>query len=165
MKNNSAYISYLPALIRCVEMTTGPILELGMGYSTMILHNMAESTKRKIVSYENDPKWYVENLDYKSDFHQIRLVNEWENIDIEDKYWSVVLVDHRPAFRRRDEAMRVKDTADYVIIHDSQPEINRFYGYTKIYPHFKYVYHYTNTSPQTTILSNFRDPAKLWSTI
>jgi len=161
MKNNSAYISYLPILLKAVESTTGPILELGMGYSTMILHNLCEKDKRKIVSYENDPKWFVENTCYISDFHRVNLVNNWEDIEIEGNYWSVVLVDHRPARNRRIEAMRVKDFADFIILHDSEPEIDRFYGYSEIYKHFKYVYHYTDALPNTTVLSNFKDPSLL----
>lgn len=161
MKNNSAYISYLPMLMKAVEATTGPILELGMGYSTMILHNYCQETKRKIVSYENDPKWYAENTVYHTLWHEIRLVNEWEKIEIENKYWSVVLVDHRPAKRRRVEAMRVANFADYILLHDAEPEINRFYGYSKIYKNFKYVYRYTDCKPHTAVVSNFRDPSLL----
>lgn len=157
MKDNSAYISYLPMLMRCIEHTTGPILELGMGYSTMILHNYCKLSKRPIYSYENDPKWFVENTCYKSDYHHLFLVNNWEDIEIENKYWSVVLVDHRPAKRRRVEALRVAPYADYILLHDSEPEIRRFYGYARIVPKFRYHYTYTKTKPHTTVLSNFKD--------
>jgi sensor histidine kinase YesM len=148
-------------LIKCVERSTGPILELGMGYSTMILHNLCELDKRKVYSYENDPKWYVENLIYRADYHHQILVTDWDEIDIEDKYWSVVLIDHRPAKRRRVDALRVKDWADYVILHDSEPEIDRFYGYKRIYQHFKNIHHDTRQRPYTTVLSNFKDLSTL----
>lgn len=161
MKNNSAYVSYLPMLLKCVEKSTGPILELGMGYSTMILHNLCEKEKRKIYSYENDPKWYAENTCYMADFHFPMFVTDWDDIDIEDKYWSVALIDHRPARRRHKDALRIKDWADYIILHDTEPEIDRFYGYSRIYKYFKYVKHYTKSKPYTTVVSNFKDLSDL----
>jgi hypothetical protein len=148
-------------LTKIFYLTTGPILELGMGYSTMILHKFCEKEKRKIYSYENDPKWYAENTVYRSDYHFPMFVTNWDEIDIEDKYWSMVLVDHRPALRRKVEAMRVRNDADYILLHDSEPEINKFYGYQSIYKHFKYVKHYTGCKPHTTVLSNFKDLSNL----
>ena len=150
------YISYLPVLTRIVDLTDGPILELGMGFSTMILDMMCCLTKRPLVSYENDRKWYEKSLVYASDFHQILLAEDWDKIDIDSTHWSVAFIDHRPALRRRVEAKRLKDNADYIILHDSEPEINKFYRYTDIYPLFKYRYDYTRCKPYTVVLSNFK---------
>lgn len=157
MKDNSAYITYLSPLIHAVEMSDEPILELGMGYSTMILHALCKKNKRQIISYDNDPKWYKENLCYKSDFHEINLVEDWSTLPIEKVFWGVVLVDHRPAVRRRVEAVRVKNNAKFVLLHDAEPEIERFYGYKKVYPEFKYRCLYDLCKPYTAILSNFID--------
>lgn len=49
------FISYLPILTRLVDISEGPILKLGMGFSTTILDMMCRPTKRPVVSYENDP--------------------------------------------------------------------------------------------------------------
>jgi hypothetical protein len=137
-------------------MTSGPILELGMGFSTMLLDMMCRLTERPLVSYESDSKWYKKNLKYASNFHTILLADDWDKIDIDNTHWSVAFIDHRPALRRKIEAKRLKDIADYVILHDSEPEKGKFYRYTDIYPLFKYRYDYTNCKPYTTILSNFK---------
>ena len=157
MIKDELYASHIPILTRMVDMTTGPILELGIGFSTMILDMMCQLTKRSLVSYENDPRWYQKYLGYASDFHQVLLADDWDKIDIDHTHWSVVLIDHRPALRRKVDAQRLKDKADYILMHDSEPEIDKFYRYTDIYPHFKYRYDYTKCKPFTTILSNFKE--------
>ncbi len=155
------YISYLPILTKIVDMTDGPVLELGMGFSTMVLDLMCKIPKRPLYSFENDPKWFEKNKIYESHFHKLFFVDNWDNIDIDNGHWSVAFIDHRPALRRRIEAKRLKDVADYIILHDSEPEINKFYRYTDIYPLFKYKYDYIKTLPNTVILSNFVDLQKL----
>lgn len=150
------YFSHLPILTKIVDMTEGPILELGIGFSTVVLDMMCRLTKRPLFSYDNDPQWYEKYLEYQSDFHQILLTDDWDKIDIDNRHWSVVLIDHRPALRRRVEAKRLKDNTDYVVMHDSEPEINKFYRYTDIYPLFKYRFDYTRCKPFTTVLSNFK---------
>lgn len=151
------YITYLPVLTKLFEATNGPILELGMGFSTAFLDMMCRKTKRKLVSYENDRKWYEQNLMYRSDYHDVLLIEDWDNIEIGGTSWSIVLVDHRPALRRHTEALRVKDNADYIVLHDSEPEIDRFYKYSRIYPQFKYRFTYDKCKPYTEVLSNLKD--------
>lgn len=158
---DSLYASHLPILVKVVEHTTGPILELGVGFSTMVLNMMCRLAKRPVFSYENDPKWYQRYQNYQSDFHQIRLAENWDKIDIDRIRWSVALLDHRPALRRKTDAARLKDNADYILLHDSEPEINKFYRYTDIYPLFKYRHDYTACLPNTVVLSNFKNLKKI----
>ena len=157
MRDQQPYISYLPILTRIVNLSEGPILELGMGFSTMILDMMCKPTGRLLVSYENYPEWYEKNLEYASSFHKVLLAPDWDKIDIDSTHWSVVFIDHRPALRRRVEARRLKDNAYYIVLHDSEPEINKFYRYTDIYPLFKYRFGYKKCKPYTTVLSNFKE--------
>ena len=80
------------------------------------------------------------------------LINDWGTIDTQT-HWSVVLVD-QDADRDR-TAIMLKDTADYIILHDSEAE--KLYGYDKVYPHFKNIFHWTFCRPHTTVISNFYD--------
>jgi len=41
-----------------------------------------------------------------------------------------------------------------LIIHDSEPEINKFYRYDRIWDHYRYRYDYKKFKPYTTVLSN-----------
>jgi len=163
MKDIRPYITYIPPLLKALEATKGDILELGMGFSTAFLDALCKESKRRIVSYENDIEWYEENRMYQSEYHDIILTNDWSTIPIEDRKWGVVLVDHRPAVRRRVEAKRVKDCADIVVLHDSEPEIDRFYRYSSLYKNFKYRYDYTVCKPNTTLLSNTLDVKGLYA--
>jgi len=151
------YATHLPMLIRCVELSDPelPILELGIGYSTFILDMLCKQNGREIFSYENDRKWHGKFLEFYQMNHKVIYTEDWDNII--KRHWGVVLIDHRPAKRRHIDALKLKDSADYIILHDSEPEIDKFYGYKGIYKHFKYVHHYTTCKPNTTVVSNFKD--------
>lgn len=152
----------MPILARIVDMSDGPILELGMGiYSTPLLDLMCHEKKRTLVSYDDDPAWFKENQEWESDYHKVHLISNYDEADIENTHWSVVLVDHKPAIRRLTEIKRLAWHANYILIHDSEPEANNFFRYTWIYRFFKYRYDYTKCRPHTTVLSNFIDVTKL----
>lgn len=156
MLKDDLYASHLPILAKVVEKTTGPILEYGMGFSTTLFHTMCKQQKRLVVSYENDRKWYEKFKEYNCDWHYIKFVEDWDSIPTEYIDWGLVFLDHRPAMRRRVDALKYKNKADYILLHDSEPEQNRFFGYQKIYSEFKYVYQYKDCKPNTVVLSNFR---------
>ena len=143
-------------------MTDGPVLELGMGqYSTRFLNMMCRLQDRQLVSYDNDEKGHRENKRYIHPKHEVHLTDCWEEIDIDNTHWSVVLIDHRPAHRRWREARRLKDKADYILLHDSDPERERVYGYFLLNGMFKHSYNYDKLKPNTLVVSNFKDLSKL----
>lgn len=96
-------------------------------YSTPLLDLMCREAKRRLVSYDNDPEWFTENEIWKSDFHEVYFVTDWDKADIEHTHWSVVLIDHGPSARRKDDVRRIMNNADYILIHDSEPEANNFF--------------------------------------
>ena len=135
--------------------TSGPVLELGSGItSTPFLFWLCRSQERLFISYDNDKTW-IRNIGYP-----IKYVSNWDNTKIDNTHWSVVLVDHQPGERRHIDALRLKDKADYIILHDSGPKEDRYYHYKKIYSSFKYRYDYKKFPPFTTVLSNFIDVGK-----
>ncbi|KKL89449.1 hypothetical protein LCGC14_1914590 [marine sediment metagenome] len=153
--------SHVPMLLKCFEQSDGPVLEMGTGiFSTPILDMLCKQRqKRHILSLENDPKWFAEtHKEYQSPYHDVVLVQDWDNAPIEDKFWGLALVDHRPKNRRRVDILRLKYRAYFVIIHDSQPDSEqRHYRYHRIYDHFRYRYDFTECLPHTTVLSNYND--------
>ncbi len=158
LKTNVLSGSHLPILIELLRKTNGAVLEVGMGLnSTPVLHWMCTFQQRQLLSLENDPKWLEPNKAYENEFHKVEFVDFWVDAPIDDTHWSVALIDHRPALRRKDEAKRLKDNADFILLHDSEPEIDRFYKYTWIYKYFKYRYDFQAFKPYTTVLSNFVD--------
>ena len=155
MKIQREWGTHLPVLIKLTSITNGSILELGGGvYSTPFLHWVCFPSKRKLVSYDSDPGYFQQVLQYVDTFHDVTFVNDWDSINIELP-WDIVLVDHVTE-RRATEAKRVANFAKYVVLHDSDPSRNnRVYKYDEVYPLFKYRFDYKDTSPNTTVLSNF----------
>ena len=149
------YASHLPVLTRLLPTTTGPVLELGIGlYSTPYLHWICSASRRQLTSYDSDPKWIRYFRDAKSDIHEVALIDDWDKMPI-DMFWDIAFIDHAPDHRRSIEAKRLANNAKYLILHDTEPEVDSLYGYSQIYPLFKYRYDYTLAKPYTTILSNF----------
>jgi hypothetical protein len=159
LQKASLYGSHMPILARIMDLTDGPVLELGMGiYSTPLLDLMCRETKRDLVSLDNDTEWFDSNVQWASGYHKVYFVEDWANSTmIESRHWSVALVDEKPASNRIKSIKRLAHQANFVIIHDSEPESNKFFKYSWIYNLFKYRYDYTKCRPNTTVLSNFID--------
>lgn len=155
--------SHIPILCKAFENCEGPILEMGTGlYSTAILDMVCRHTGRRVYSLENDPIWYEQaHAKYQSDYHDVVFISDWNDADIDNAQWGLVLIDHRPANRRHRDMIRLKDNAHYILAHDSELKDHRAYRYDKAYPHFKYRYDYKDTLPNTVVLSNFSDLKEL----
>ena len=153
--------SHLPVLMKAVAATTGPILELGCGlYSTTPLHWACWVPKRKLVTYENNPKYYEFLKSYTTDFHEVHCIDAWDDVDLSGQ-WSVAFVDHEPGpieprDRRWREVIRLQH-AEYVVVHDSEGRNDRKYGLSKIANKFKYQFEYGGAFPHTTVFSNLHD--------
>lgn len=162
MKISKDYSSHFPVLAQVLELTTGPVLELGIGpFSTPYLHWMCHPTKRRLVSYESDQKYIRYMRGFRNDFHEINFIANWDDLPLVD-LWDVAFIDHSPDFRRGVETKRLANNAKYLILHDSEPEHDSLYQYSEAYPYFKYRHDYKSAFPNTTILSNFVDVTKLF---
>lgn len=155
--------SHIPVLIKVMENSAGDVLELGTGLnSTPVLHWLCNATKRKMDSYESIPMFHRIAWNYENDFHKVHFVKDWDKDLKIDQHWGVVFIDHAPGTRRVEEMIRLANSADYVIIHDSEPKSDWHYNYSKGFHAYKFKYDYTKAYPNTTILSNFKDPNELW---
>lgn len=161
-----SYTTHIPMLIRALQLTTEPVLELGAGAaSTPLIHWLCSPKHRHVVTYEDSESFYRFAYQFTCRTHRVVKVDDWETIPIENTDWGVVLVDHGwahradMAVRRSLDAIRVKDKAELILLHDSQtPEI---YGYDELWPLFKYVYHWKFAKPWTSAVSNIRDVREL----
>lgn len=148
--------SYMPVLSHLVNQTTGPILELGVGFcSTPYLHWVCYPKRRKLVSYENNPEYYEFAKSWEDDFHQIRLITDWKIADLSEP-WAIAFVDHSSRLGRGREAARLTH-ADYVILHDTENSGERRYRYGRASLMFKYKFKYTGAYPPTSVWSNLHD--------
>ena len=148
--------SFLPILIYYVERTTGPILELGMGFcSSPYLHWSCYPKKRKLISYESNPEYFDYANSWQDSFHEIHCVKSWDDIDL-GAPWTIAFVDHAPDRRRAKEIAKLTH-AEYVIIHDTENRNDKKYRLSSLHGLFKYRFKYIDAYPNTSIWSNTHD--------
>jgi hypothetical protein len=156
-QDNSVMATHVPLLVRVFDISKGDVLEIGTGYfSTLVLHWLAHIYKRNVYSYESRQYWYDRALKLKSKYHQIFKVGSWDELPV-DKHWGLVFVDHSPEARRHVEVKRFADGADYIVMHDTQPESDEIYQFSKIWHLFKYRHDWKNAIPWASVVSNFKD--------
>lgn len=147
--------SHIPILIKTVLESEGSVLELGMGISsTPLLHALCADQGKFLLSLDDEEHFVNLFRKYKNDWHDIRLIKDWN--ELMQSKWGVVLVDHKPDFRRAIEAVKFFDS-EFVVLHDTEPENEHLYGYEKVYPHFKHRFDYKKSKVHTTVLSNVHD--------
>ena len=150
--------SFLPVLIKAIQISDGPVLEMGMGvFSTPVMHWLCLESKRPLVSFENDVDYFNFHSHFYSPMHNIRFVADWDAADIESTHWGVALIDHAPGTRRIEDIKRLADKADFIIVHDTEKSQNHHYHYDQIFPLFKYHYQYRREKPYTSVLSNLKE--------
>lgn len=155
--------SHNAALINVVQASEGDVLEFGAGpASTPLLHWLCKDLGRKLITYEEDPGYYKFARQFQSRLHIIRLVENWDDIDTR-KHRGVIFIDHGgktkngelPGSRRGTDVIRFKNSADYIILHDTEKE--EYYGYQDIWKHFRYAFTWKECRPWTSVVSNFKD--------
>lgn len=144
-------------LVRVLFMSEGDVVELGAGpNSTPLLHWVCKSMNRRLISYENDPEYYNYARQFQSKLHRIILVNNWDEIDTRT-HRGLLFIDHGPSKRRGTDIVRFKDSADYIVIHDTEAKEH----YDDVWRHFKHIYTWKESRPWTSVVSNFKDLSAL----
>lgn len=145
---------HFPVLAAAVHRTQGPILEMGAGhFSTPMLSLMCKEPKRRLVTVESDKEWLDVFKDNASDSHELYHVLAGEEDAfklIDEVYWDVVFIDHRPGDRRRDEIIRLRENALYIVVHDSQADC---YKYEPVFAQFTYRVDWKVYETWTTVVS------------
>jgi len=155
--------THFPFLIKAIQASEGTVAELGTGlFSTPLLHWLCFDNKRKVMSYESYKHYYDFAKLFKTDTHEVIFVKDWDKQEY-DEHYAVVFIDHTVPGRkhtRGDDAIKFKDIADYVVLHDAGENSHTKYGYEETYKHFKYRKDWTGCLPHTTVLSNKFDVTK-----
>lgn len=156
-KNYKDTGTHIPTLLKLIPQTEGDVCEMGVGFSsTPILHWLCQG--RNLVSYESDKDYYRFARQFQSWTHKVKHT-DWKNVDF-DRHWAVVFIDHSNRPRTRgDDAVKFSN-ADFIVLHDTEPEEIEHYGYQQVFDKYKYRYDWTGCKPFTSILSNKVDVTK-----
>lgn len=167
---SSDFATHSPVLLACVKMTHGPVMEMGIGYSsTTILNKYVAKAGRYALSAETDINWLSQWKNVTTKNHKFVYVpvygdnigcydkgdectkngSAWSSIG-SDRKWSVVLVDHRPGERRIHDIFRLMNNSNLIIAHDTQQET---YKWSNVFHLFKNVYTFKAMTPTTTLLA------------
>ena len=119
----SELFTHQPVLFTVAERCEGPIAECGCGFgSTLFLHEIAERRGIRVLSLDSDPNWFARFSHLASANHEFRFVEDWAS-EMQrsewDEHWGLVLVDQTDWTDRVRSVNRVRTSADYVILHDS----------------------------------------------
>lgn len=155
------YTTHMTMLIKVLLMSDGDVVECGGGvFSTPLLHWMCKFMDRELITYENDPAYYAFEHTFQSRQHRIRFVEDWDKINTKT-HRGMVFIDHHPPKRRMVELLRFKDSADYIVIHDTE-RLSREYNKSEIFEQFKYRYDWKDCKPWTSVVSNYKNLSKLY---
>ncbi len=152
--------THIPVLVRAFTLSEGDVLELGVGqYSTPLLRTLCKMSGRTLYSYENKQRWYEMAAKDPVSYHNVFQVNDYALAPIE-RHWGLAFVDHSSGQRRHIDIKRLAFHAEYIVIHDTNPEYDKEYKYRRIWKLFKYRYDFKTYSPYTSVVSNFHNLEK-----
>jgi hypothetical protein len=159
------YATHQLVLLEVLKRTSKPVLELGAGdYSTPQVH----THESKVLTIDDSQKWIDKYSGLKSRNHVFSCFNskELQKFYENDKeQWGLVFVDNSTWEFRLWAINRYKDTADYMIIHDTNYSASEnifgkvINGKRSFNEHFKHWIeflpeNYTKDSPATLLASN-----------
>lgn len=160
-KLRKTWSTHMPMLIKTIQLTTGPVLELGAGvFSTPLIHWLCAEDRRHIVTCEDHWDYFHFARGFRSRTHSIKLISNWytEIEQYKTRRWDVIFIDNNDE-TRADLAIMLKDHGYFILLHDSDHE--KFYGYDRVYPHFAYRYDWTFSRSWTTVVSNYDNLQRL----
>jgi hypothetical protein len=146
--------THLPVLKRMVEITTGPVLEMGMGdYSTPFLHRFCPN--RLLVSLDSHTDWVNKFSQLGSATHKIKTEPNWDDTThyLQSILWDVVLIDHLPFERRAIDIKLLMHNTRFMVVHDTEPMGSYVCNYEPVLRLFRYRWEFKKFKPYTTVVS------------
>jgi len=140
------YSSHLQMLWLALSKIDGNVQEMGSGKgSTLMLRNECLKQRRFFGSYENNEFYAKENK------HTMKIT---DYMDVHLHHPNILFIDSAPGEQRKDLVDKYRDTADVIILHDTEEGAQGIYGITDVLNSFKYrLNYYPEGMPGTTALS------------
>lgn len=124
--NALAWGSHLAPLIACISVSSGPVLEVGVGhFSTPILHALCIGLRRDVVSVESDKEWHDEFAAiYRGPDHMFTC-GDYDTLipELAGDRWGVSFIDNSPGGeRRKKDFASLLPVSEFVVVHDYHGE-------------------------------------------
>jgi hypothetical protein len=125
--------NHRPLLLLALSLTDGSVMEMGSGDgSTPYLRSYCARRGRIFQSFDNNQEWCDRTgADY---------LREWEPVvyGAAGAYRIIIFIDHAPGERRHEDAIRLANAADILVLHDTEEGGAGDYKWERAWPHFKY---------------------------
>jgi hypothetical protein len=132
--------NHLPLLLLGLSHTDGAVMELGSGDgSTPYLRKYCADYKRTFQSFDNNQEWCAKT--------SAEYVQDWNPLiaGAAGAYRGLIFIDHAPGERRADDAIKLANAADILVLHDTEEGGAGDYKWDKAWPHFKYRLNYNKS--------------------
>lgn len=151
------YQSHLSALLACLAVTSGPVLELGVGYfSTPQLHAFCGANLRPLVSVEQDPEWMAQFRKMVAPWHTFVVSRAEALTSLHGRRISVGFIDDSPGGENRARSFALLvDLCDFVVMHDAQRDAENFQAVEPMLTGLNW-WLCTGTFPHTLVASKTR---------
>lgn len=103
------------------------------------------------MTLDSDSAWLARFRYLERPGHDLQTVSDWDLCPAIDWKWGLVFVDHAPAERRIIELTRIRDRADFIVVHDTE---DPRYGYEQVFPLFEHIKTSKRHPVWTSVLSN-----------
>ena len=154
--NTLKYMTHIPLLLACLDNTNGVILECGLGLGSTPILNGYSFSDRKVYSYDNDAAWVNQFTKFRSDNHVVEVINSWSDLDeLYKTNFGIAFIDQAPAADRGKTIIKLKDTAELIVMHDANHLRNC--AAREVFNEMKYKFIFTSFRPNTCVMSNTND--------
>jgi hypothetical protein len=154
--NNHLYL-----LWGALENTEGPVVEMGMGHgSTPFLHEYCKDAGRELYSYETDKNWMDKFKNLANGLHTHGLVHDWDLVHQKHKFADVVLIDHAPGERRKEDIELWRFRCEYLVAHDTEPAADGGYKMRERLAFYRFLKDYKTEGAWATVVSMKNDVSK-----
>ena len=147
---NNNDLNHRILLWEAMRLTTGKVIEFGSGHgSTPYLRQHCSDTEREFQSYDHNKEWAEATGATLVPF------GNWGKLELNNI--DVLFIDHAPGEDRKLRIEQYKDSAQILVIHDTEPPADHGYQTRQHYPGFKYWVEIRTNGAWATMVSNHVD--------
>lgn len=150
---NKNWTTHIGILTKVLLASKNNIVELGAGpFSTPLLHWIGKEMNRKVSTYESNKEFYKYAWQFRSKDHNIHYVKDWGKVEFKNRV-GVIFVDHVDKKQKIKDAIRLKDSADYIVVNSASDEKD----YESLFKNFKQSYIWKKSQPYVAVFSNYKN--------